>query len=517
MQDRQERRARLFAEPRCLGCLAKVKPMLESMENRILTPPRFSPIGGIAPALRGTDNLLHAVEAATGQRPEPAFGGGTAADVERACALAWRAFDAYRETTPEVRAAFLEACAQAILDIADELITRAMAESGLPRGRLKGERGRTVGQLRLFAPEVRDGTYLGVRIDPALPDRTPLPRPDPRLRLRMIPVGTVAVLGASDFPLAYSVGGGDTASALVAGCPVVVKAHSAHPGTSELVGQGLVADPRIKAVDFTSSRAGGTALMKTAAARPEPIPAYAEMSSIKPVFLLPEAMAARASAIGKAFIGSLTLGAGQFCTNPGLVLALDGPGLDTFLTSATDALAGALAQRMLTLGILDADQRGVAHLASNNRVRKVASGQLATAGTQGEAALFEASAAPFLEDPVLGEEVFGAASLVIRCPGRGHDAAAGRKPRGAADRDDPDGRRRRRHGAAAPARAGAARGPHPGQGLPHGRGGQPRHGAWRPVHGRWPLHLRRHAGDRAVPAPGLLSGRAGGAAPRRPA
>jgi NADP-dependent aldehyde dehydrogenase len=252
------------------------------------------------------------------------------------------------------------------------------------------------------------------------------------------------VFGASNFPLAFSVAGGDTASALAAGCPVVVKAHSAHPGTSELVGravqsavkacglpegvfsvlfgsgsvvgQGLVADPRIKAVGFTGSRAGGTALMRTAAARPEPIPVYAEMSSINPVFLLPKALASRAAAIGKAFVGSLTLGAGQFCTNPGLVLAEDGPDLDTFLGWATEALGGSPAQTMLTPGILKAYQTGVAHLAGNNRLRRVASGQLASAGTQGEAALFETTAAHFLDDPSLAEEVFGAASLVIRCP-----------------------------------------------------------------------------------------------------
>jgi 2,5-dioxopentanoate dehydrogenase len=395
-----------------------------------------------ATALRGADKPIRATEAATGKPLDPAFGGGTAADVERACALAWSAFDTYRETGPEERARFLEAIAHAILDIGEPLIERCMAESGLPRGRLEGERGRTVGQLRLFAEVVREGGWIEARIDPALPQRQPLPRSD--LRQRHIAVGPVAVFGASNFPLAFSVAGGDTASALAAGCPVVVKAHSAHPGTSELVGravqsavkacglpegvfsmlfgsgsvvgQGLVADPRIKAVGFTGSRAGGTALMRTAAARPEPIPVYAEMSSINPVFLLPEAMAARAAAIGKGFVGSLTLGAGQFCTNPGLVLAEEGPDLDTFLASATEALGGAPAQTMLTPGILKAYQTGVSHLAGNNRVRKVASGQLASAGTQGEAALFETTAAHFMDDPSLTEEVFGAASLVIRCP-----------------------------------------------------------------------------------------------------
>src|SRR5215213_7467109 len=395
-----------------------------------------------AAALRGTDKSIRATEAATGEPLEPAFGGGGAAEVERACALAWAAFDSYRETGLEERARFLEAIAQGILDIGDPLVERCMAESGLPRARLEGERARTVGQLRLFANEVRDGGWIGARLDPAMPDRQPLPRPD--LRSRHVPLGPVAVFGASNFPLAFSVGGGDTASALASGCPVVVKAHSAHPGTSELVGravqgaveacgmpegvfsllfgsgnvvgQGLVADPRIKAVGFTDSRAGGTALMQTAAARPEPIPVYAEMSSINPVFLLPKALAARAAAIGKGFVGSLTLGAGQFCTNPGLALAVEGPDLDAFLASAAEALGGAPAQTMLTPGILKAYQTGVAHLAGNNRVRKVASGRLATAGTQGEAALFETTAAHFLDDPALAEEVFGAASLVIRCP-----------------------------------------------------------------------------------------------------
>ncbi|WP_456314658.1 aldehyde dehydrogenase (NADP(+)) [Sabulicella glaciei] len=395
-----------------------------------------------ATALRGTEAPIRAIEAATGRPLDPAYGGGTAAEMERACALAATAFDIYRETTTKARADFLDACAQAILDLGDDLILRAMAESGLPRGRLEGERGRTVGQLRLFAAELRDGGWIGARIDPAQPERKHMPRSD--LRLRYVPLGPVAVFGASNFPLAFSVAGGDTASVLAAGCPVVVKAHSAHPGTSELVGrairsavascglpegvfsmlfgsgqvvgQGLVSHPHIKAVGFTGSRAGGTALMRTAAARLETIPVYAEMSSINPVFLLPRALAARAEAMAKGFIGSLTLGAGQFCTNPGLVLALDGPDLDRFLGAAAEALSGAPAQTMLTPAILRAYQQGVAHLASNNRVRKVASGLLATAGTEGEAALFETSAAHFFDDPSLAEEVFGAASLVLRCP-----------------------------------------------------------------------------------------------------
>ncbi|MGF7175922.1 aldehyde dehydrogenase (NADP(+)) [Azospirillum doebereinerae] len=393
-------------------------------------------------ALRGGDGDLYAVDPATGERLDPAFGGGGAAEVERACALAGQAFDAYRETGLEQRAAFLEAIAQNILDIGDALIQRAMAESGLPRARLEGERGRTVGQLRLFAQTVREGSWLDARIDPAQPERSPLPRAD--LRQRQIPLGPVAVFGASNFPLAFSVAGGDTASALAAGCPVVVKAHSAHPGTSELVGRAvqaavascglpegvfsllfgagsrigtaLVADPRIKAVGFTGSRRGGVALMRVAADRPEPIPVYAEMSSINPVFLMPAALAARADALGRAFVASLTMGAGQFCTNPGLLLAVDGPDLDRFLASAAEALDGSAALTMLTPGIHAAYDEGVAALTGNASVETLARGTACSGPNQARAALFATSAAAFLADPALQEEVFGSASLVVRCP-----------------------------------------------------------------------------------------------------
>ncbi|MHA7065526.1 aldehyde dehydrogenase (NADP(+)) [Azospirillum argentinense] len=391
---------------------------------------------------RGRNGEIHAIDPSTGAALEPAFGGGGAAEVDRACQLAWDAFDRFRETTPEDRAVFLEAVAHNILDLGDALIVRAMAESGLPRARLEGERGRTVGQLRLFAAVVREGSWLGARIDPALPERAPLPRPD--LRQRRIPLGPVAVFGASNFPLAFSVAGGDTASAFAAGCPVVVKAHSAHPGTSELVGRAvqaavaecglpegvfslifgagssvgtaLVADPHIKAVGFTGSRRGGVALMEVAAKRPEPIPVYAEMSSINPVFLLPAALAARAEALGKSFVASLTLGAGQFCTNPGILLAVDGPDLDRFVASAVEALGGSAAPTMLTPGIHAAFDAGVAALAGNARVATLARGLDGDGPNRCRAALFATTADAFLDDPALREEVFGAASLLIRCP-----------------------------------------------------------------------------------------------------
>ncbi len=395
-----------------------------------------------ATALRGREAPFHGLDPARGERLAPAFGGGGPAEVAQACALAWAAFDRYRETDPETRAGFLDTIARNILDLGDALIERGMAETGLPRPRLEGERARTVGQLRLFAQTVRDGSWLDARIAPALPDRQPLPRPD--LRQRHIALGPVAVFGASNFPLAFSVAGGDTASALAAGCPVVVKAHPAHPGLSELVGRAvqaavaaaglpesvfsllfgadiaigtaLVADPRIKAVGFTGSRRGGVALMAVAAARREPIPVHAEMSSINPVFLLPGALAAQAEALGRGFVASLTAGAGQFCTNPGLVLAVDGPDLERFLAAATAALGACGAATMLTPGIHAAYDEGVARLAGNPQVAAAAQARAGDGPHQGRPALFTTDAAGFLADETLQEEVFGAASLVVRCP-----------------------------------------------------------------------------------------------------
>jgi NADP-dependent aldehyde dehydrogenase len=384
---------------------------------------------------------FRAVSPATGQEIEPSFSVATLDDVETACAAAEAAFPIYSGLPREKRAAFLEAAADEIDALGDALTERAMAETGLPAMRLNGERGRTSGQLRLFAKELRLGEYLRARIDHAIPARTP-PKPD--LRLRMVPLGPVTVFGASNFPLAFSVGGGDTASALAAGCPVVVKGHSAHPGTAEMVagaitraaektgmpagvfslingpgnsvGQALVTDPRIKAVGFTGSRGGGTQLMKLAAARPVPIPVYAEMSSINPVFLLPEALEARAEALGTAFVGSLTLGAGQFCTNPGLVIGVAGPALDRFLTAATDAVGVAPAQTMLTPGIHKAYESGVARLASSPALSQLAEGGESGGPHCGQAALFSIHAKDFIADPAhYSEEVFGAASLVIQC------------------------------------------------------------------------------------------------------
>lgn len=396
-------------------------------------------IGG--QSLTGSREPIHAINPATNETLKPAYSGGTAQDVDRACELAWIAFHGYRETGIEQRANFLDMIAEEIERLGEALVERAVAESGLPQARIQGERGRTCNQLRLFANTLRSGEWLDVRVDQAQPDRSPMPRAD--LRQRHIPLGPVAVFGASNFPLAFSVAGGDTASALAAGCPVVVKAHSAHPGTSELVGraiqaavkkcslpegvfsliygsgrevgQALVANHYIKAAGFTGSQSGGLALLKTAQSRPEPIPFYAEMSSINPVFPLPAALAARGASMGEAFAGSLVMGAGQFCTNPGLVVAVKSDDLTTFINAAGEAVAKSGAQTMLTPGIHQAYTSSLQALLDSDKVREVARGQEGKADNQCQAALFVTSAEHFLAEEDLQNEVFGALSLVVEC------------------------------------------------------------------------------------------------------
>jgi 2,5-dioxopentanoate dehydrogenase len=395
-------------------------------------------IGG---ARRASAQSFHAQDPARGAAIEDvAFFGATEADVADACAAAEAAFVDYASRPLADRAAFLDAIADEIEALGDALVERACQESGLPPARITGERGRTANQLRLFAAEVRDGGWRRLRIDHADRERTP-PRPD--LRLRMVPLGPVAVFGASNFPLAFSTAGGDTASALAAGCPVVVKGHSAHPGTSELiataivraaertgmpagvfglvngmsrnVGQALVADPRIRAVGFTGSRGGGEALMKIAAARPRPIPVYAEMSATNPVVLMPHALKARGAALAEGFAASVAMGAGQFCTNPVLVLGVDGPELDAFARRAAELLSGQAAQVMLSEGIHAAFEKGKAALAQSPFVTRLAEGSEPTGPNQGRAALFSVKGSDFLADPAHLHEVFGVSSVLVRC------------------------------------------------------------------------------------------------------
>lgn len=391
--------------------------------------------------LRGTAASFKACDPARAIGLEPAFGVADAQAIDRACTLAAAAFDAYRETAPEARARFLETIAAEIEALGDALIERAMAETALPRARLEGERGRTTGQLRLFAAVVRAGHWQGAALDRALPERAPLARPD--LRRRNLPLGPVAVFGASNFPLAFSVAGGDTASALAAGCPVVVKAHPAHPGTSELAGRAirnavracglpegvfsliqgndhasgtaLVTHPAIRAVGFTGSRAGGLALMRHAAARAVPIPVYAEMSSVNPMYLLPAALGSRAEALAQGFADSLTLGCGQFCTNPGLLLAIDGPGLERFVAAAREALAAKPQGTLLTAGIHAAFAAATGALREHPGVTRIAAGCDGDAPCGAQAQVFATDADTFLSHAELQHEIFGPASMLVRC------------------------------------------------------------------------------------------------------
>ncbi len=366
------------------------------------------------------------------------FARGTSAYVDAAARAAEDAFASFGWSTREQRAVLLRKIAGEI-DARGEDITRiGSEETGLPAARLEGERGRTVGQLRLFADHIEKGDYLDARHDPALPDRAPLPRPD--LRMIQRPLGPVAVFGASNFPLAFSVAGGDTAAALAAGCPVVVKGHPAHPGTGEIVAQAIDATlkatgthpgvfsliqsdgidvgtalaqhPLIRAVGFTGSLRAGRALFDLCAARPEPIPFFGELGSVNPMFLLPGALAERAGEIGAGWAGSLTMGAGQFCTNPGIAVVTDGPDADLFQAAAQEALAQTGAQVMLTDGIADAYRAGVARMASADGVSQLVENDSAPRSAAPN--LFAVSGDAWLADESLHAEVFGPVGIVVR-------------------------------------------------------------------------------------------------------
>ena len=368
--------------------------------------------------------------------PSHAFGVGTVELVDAACEAAEGAFEAYSATSREARAAFLEAIAAEIEARGAAITEIGHQETGLPTARLEGERGRTTGQLRLFAAHIRKGDYLDRRTDAALPERQPIPRPEIRLMQR--PIGPVAVFGASNFPLAFSTAGGDTAAALAAGCPVVVKGHSAHPGTSEIVaeailaaiqscqmpagvfsliqggnrevGAAVVTHPRIKAVGFTGSLAGGRALFDLCAARPEPIPFFGELGSVNPMFLLPGAVAARGAAIAAGWAGSLIMGAGQFCTNPGIAVMLADQA-EGFAQAVVAALEKVGAQVMLTDGIAQAYVSGRDRGASAPGVQS-----LLTQVCDRRSALpqlFKVKGADWLANHALSEEVFGPLGLIV--------------------------------------------------------------------------------------------------------
>lgn len=384
---------------------------------------------------------FHPVSPLDSKPLEPVFRECSMEEVDQALWQAEEAFAIYRKVSAEARAAFLDAIADEIMAIGDGLLQRCHQETGLPLDRLTGERGRTCGQLKMFAGLVREGSWIDARIDTAQPDRAPVPKPD--IRRLLAPLGPVIVFGSSNFPLAFSVAGGDTASALAAGCPVVVKAHRAHPGTSELVagaiaraiekcglphgvfsmlhgagneiGIALVKHPLARAAGFTGSRLAGRALFDAASARPEPIPVFAEMSSLNPLVILPGALRERGEQIAQGLRTSVTMGVGQFCTKPGLIFGLGSPEFEKFGENFAAAMRAANPATMLHPGICRAFHDGLDTMEKVSGVVRVAESDTDPdpAKTQGEPTVFGTDADDFIARHELHEEIFGPFTLLI--------------------------------------------------------------------------------------------------------
>ncbi|HOO08804.1 MAG TPA: aldehyde dehydrogenase (NADP(+)) [Cyclobacteriaceae bacterium] len=372
------------------------------------------------------------------------FKDATLAEVDAAMNEAHVAFLSYKNFDGKKRAAFLRAIADEIEALGDELVKTAMGETALPEARIIGERGRTTGHCRMFADYIEEGSWVEARIDTAMPDRTPAPKPD--IRKKLVPLGPVVVFGAANFPLAYSTAGGDTASALAAGCPVIVKAHPAHAKTSELVagaikkamgktgmpagvfqhlhgagfevGQALVKHPRASAVGFTGSYLGGKALFDMANQRPTPIPVFAEMSSTNPVILLPDSLARDYEQTAGMLASSMVLGVGQFCTNPGLIFAVEGDGLGQFIKHLSAAISKSLPAEMLHEGIARNYVKRLSETLSQKGVKLEVQAQAESKvgdKDQGRPTVASVQAPVFMENPSLAEEVFGPFSLIVRC------------------------------------------------------------------------------------------------------
>ena len=353
---------------------------------------------------------------------------------------AWRAFHQYRKLPLSSRAAFMRAIAVELENCGDELISVAMAETHLPEARLRGERGRTIFQLNSYAAACEKGEWLEARIDTAIPDKVP-PKPD--IRKMLVPLGPVVVFGASNFPFAYSTAGGDTACALAAGCPVIVKAHPAHVETSTIVaaailtaadicqmpkgifahvygagfetGKALVLHPHTKAVGFTGSYAGGKQLFEWGNQRAAPIPVFAEMGSVNPVFLLPNKLGSDVSGIASMYAGSITLGLGQFCTKPGIIIGIEGDNLQTFVHDLGKAISQVNPAAMLHPGIVHSfkEKKGKALLQED--VHLVSESVTMVKENEGLPTIATASGKTFLGNPILHQEVFGPYAIVIHC------------------------------------------------------------------------------------------------------
>lgn len=365
----------------------------------------------------------------------------TPEEIDQACKLAQIAFESFRNTSGKEKAKFLNTIADEILALDDTLIKTYCLESGLPEGRAKGERTRTIGQLRMFADLVEEGSWVEATIDIAQPDRAPSPKPD--IRKMFTPLGPVVVFGASNFPLAYSTAGGDTAAALAAGCPVIVKSHPMHSGTGELVasaiikaanktgmpngvfsnlnssgievGKQLVTHPKIKAVGFTGSIKGGRALYDMASERDEPIPVFAEMGSINPVVLLPEALENRSESLAKTYANSITLGTGQFCTNPGLLLGIKGESLNTFISQLTKEIIKIEPTCMLHPNIMEAYQDKKDKAISQSKLNVAAELKSNVPPNYAKQTLTTVEGQVFLDNITLHHEVFGPYSIIVQC------------------------------------------------------------------------------------------------------
>jgi len=390
--------------------------------------------------LAGTGkNKFQAINPKNGKQMHPEFYEATKQEVNEAAQKAADAFQEYRKIEENRKADFLCCIADEIENIGHILIHRCCEETGLPEARISGERGRTTNQLRLFTALLREGSWVNARIDTGNPDRKPIPKPD--VRNMQTALGPVGIFGASNFPLAFSVAGGDTASALAAGCPIVVKAHPAHPGTSELVGNAIrkaildcnmpdgtfsmvhgqsvdvgmtiVKHPNIKAVGFTGSFSGGKALFDAAATRSEPIPVYAEMGSVNPVFVLPGAMELKSKSIAEGLAASITLGVGQFCTNPGLVITETCDSMDLFYKELSNSISKIEAGTMLTKAICQAYEKGCDNVGRQSGVQQIALGLSGEKEHEGTASIFQVSSSDFLKNKNLEEEVFGPTSLMV--------------------------------------------------------------------------------------------------------
>ena len=377
----------------------------------------------------------------TNTENENIFYEATASEIDAAVALASKAFQEFRFVSGQRKAAFLNAIADEIMALDDELVQTYCSETGLPEGRAKGERGRTVFQLRSFADLVVEGSWVEASVDHGIPDREPAPKPD--LRKMNIPLGPVVVFGASNFPLAYSTAGGDTAAGLAAGCPVIVKSHPMHAGTGELVasaiqkaaqktgmpdgvfsnlnssgievGVQLVKHPEVKAVGFTGSIRGGRALLDLAAQRPEPIPVFAEMGSINPVVLLPNAIAQRGDELAKTYAGSITLGTGQFCTNPGLLLGIKSEDLSNFINQLGDEISKLQPSVMLHPNIHEAYESNTNNAIQQEAVQVVSSYEDEVKTNHARQMVVTVEGETFLSNPKLHQEVFGPFSMVVQC------------------------------------------------------------------------------------------------------